>query len=137
MRYEEQGHELAIEWPPEEEFDLLARKFSEAHKALYGFDLPDVAIEIVTLRVEASGLLPAPVPEKAGQGNLQTAQIGTQLMILNGREVPVPVFDRRRLGVGSEVNGPAIITQLDTTILVEQKWKLSVHVSGAIILELI
>jgi N-methylhydantoinase A len=57
-------------------------------------------------------------------------------MILNGREVPVPVFDRRRLGVGSEVNGPAIITQLDTTILVERKWKLSVHVSGAIILEL-
>ena len=137
MRYEEQGHELAIEWPPEDDFDLLARKFSEAHKALYGFDLPDVAIEIVTLRVEASGLLPAPVPEKAGQGNLQTAQIGTQLMILNGREVPVPVFDRRRLGVGSEVNGPAIITQLDTTILVERKWKLSVHVSGAIILELI
>ncbi len=137
MRYEEQGHELAIEWPPEEDFDLLARKFSEAHKALYGFDLPDVAIEIVTLRVEASGLLPAPAPEKAGQGNLQRAQIGTQLMILNGREVPVSVFDRRRLGVGSEVNGPAIITQLDTTILVEQKWKLSVHVAGAIILELI
>jgi N-methylhydantoinase A len=136
MRYEEQGHELAIEWPTEDEFKLLARKFSEAHKALYGFDLPDVAIEIVTLRVEASGLLPAPAPGKAGLGSVQTAKIGTQLMILNGREVPVPVFDRGRLGVSSEIDGPAIITQLDTTILVEQRWKLGVHVSGAVILEL-
>ena len=136
MRYEEQGHELAIEWPIEDEFKLLARKFSEAHKALYGFDLPDVAIEIVTLRVEASGLLPAPAPGKAGLGSVQTAKIGTQLMILNGREVPVPVFDRGRLGVSSEIDGPAIITQLDSTILVEQRWKLGVHVSGAVILEL-
>jgi N-methylhydantoinase A len=67
---------------------------------------------------------------------VQTAKIGTQLMILNGREVPVPVFDRGRLGVSSEIDGPAIITQLDTTILVEQRWKLGVHVSGAVILEL-
>ena len=136
MRYEEQGHELAIDWPAENDFDRLAVTFCEAHRALYGFDLPHVAIEIVTLRVEASGMLPPPAPGKAGQGNLQAALLGSQLMMLNGREVPVPVFDRSHLGVGSEVSGPAIITQLDSTILIEKQWNMRVHESGAIILEL-
>ena len=137
MRYEEQGHELAINWPTKNDLGRLADTFSEAHKALYGFDLPDVAIEIVTLRVEASGILPPPAPGKAGQGNLEAAQLGTQFMMMNGREVPVPIFDRSYLGVGSQVSGPAIITQLDSTILLEKQWKMRVHESGAIILELV
>jgi len=137
MRYEEQGHELAIDWPVDDDFGLLARHFSEAHKALYGFDLPNVAIEIVTLRVEAAGKLPAPTPGRAGQGDLKTAQVGAQMMILDGREASVPVFDRKFLGAGSEVNGPAIVTQLDSTVLVEHGWNMSVHGSGALILEVV
>jgi N-methylhydantoinase A len=137
MRYEEQGHELAIDWPVDDDVDVLARHFAEAHKALYGFDLPDVAIEIVTLRVEASGTLPTPAPGRAGQGDLQRAQIGAQMMILNGCAVSVPVFGRRYLGVGSEISGPAVITQLDSTVLVERGWKMTVHGSGAIVLEIV
>jgi len=137
MRYEEQGHELAIDWPVDNDFDFLVRHFGGAHKALYGFDLPEVAIEIVTLRVEASGTLPAPAPGKAGQCDPRRAQIGAQMMIFDGRERSVPVFDRKYLGVESEINGPAIITQLDSTVLVESGWKVSVHGSGAIILALV
>ena len=134
MRYEEQGHELAIDWPTENDVVLLGPKFSSAHKALYGFDLPEVAVEIVTLRLEASGVLPAPAPGKVGQGDPHTAKIGTQAMLLDGTEIMVPVLDRTRLGVGAEINGPAILTQLDTTILIEKNWVASVQRSGSIIL---
>jgi N-methylhydantoinase A len=134
MRYEEQGHELAIDWPTQDNVVLLGHKFSAAHKALYGFDLPEVAMEIVTLRLEASGVLPAPTPGKVGQGDPHTAKIGTQAMLLNGTEIMVPVLDRTRLGVGAEINGPAILTQLDTTTLIEINWVASIQQSGSIIL---
>jgi N-methylhydantoinase A len=134
MRYEEQGHELAIEWPVEGNLNPLGPKFAEAHKALYGFDLPDVAIEIVTLRVEASGKLPAPAPGKVGEGDLQSARIGTQAMMVNDEFIKVPVFERKRLGAGTIIVGPAIIMQLDTTLLIERNWIAQVHSSGAIIL---
>jgi N-methylhydantoinase A len=134
MRYEEQGHELAIDWPTQDDVVLLGHKFSAAHKALYGFALPEVAMEIVTLRLEASGVLPAPTPGKVGQGDPHTAKIGTQAMLLNGTEIMVPVLDRTRLGVGAEINGPAILTQLDTTILIEINWVASIQQSGSMIL---
>ena len=137
MRYEEQGYELAIDWPADDDFDLLVRHFSEAHKALYGFDLPEVAIDIVTLRVEASGKLPAPAPGRAGQGNLHIAQIGVQSLLVNGYEMSVPVFDRKYLGIGSEISGPAVISQLDATILLEKNWKMSVYGSGELIMEVV
>ena len=44
------------------------------------------------------------------------------------------MIDRNALGSGAGFDGPAILTQLDTTTLVAPGWRATVHASGAILL---
>ncbi|RVT92187.1 hydantoinase/oxoprolinase family protein [Rhodovarius crocodyli] len=130
MRYEEQGHELAVAWDAPD----LGAAFAEAHRALYGFDLPAVAIEIVTLRLEAVGILPAPAasPPQGAAGD--SAEVGRQRMLLPEGAVEAVVLDRARLAAGAVFAGPAIVTQLDATTVVAPGWTATMHPSGALLL---
>ncbi|MBR0679264.1 hydantoinase/oxoprolinase family protein [Roseomonas eburnea] len=131
MRYEEQGHELAIPWTAP---GALGAAFAAAHRGLYGFDLPEVAVEIVTLRVEAAGSLPAPAPTPPHGGSAALAEVGRQRILLKDGAAEAPVLDRARLGPGAAFAGPAIVTQLDATTVVGAGWSASVHPSGALLL---
>ncbi|WP_137123911.1 hydantoinase/oxoprolinase family protein [Roseomonas sp. HF4] len=131
MRYEEQGHELAIPW---QDPAALGAAFGAAHRGLYGFDLPEVPVEIVTLRVEAAGLLPAPAPSPPAGGDAAGAETGRQIILLAGGPVEAPVLDRARLGPGARFAGPAIVTQLDATTLLGAGWTAEMHASGALLL---
>ena len=134
MRYEEQGHELPVAWRQPADLHALGADFAGAHHALYGFDLPGVAMEIVTLRVEATGALPAAAPSPLNGGETESAEIARQPLLLNGKQVEVPVIDRARLGAGAEVVGPAIISQMDATTLLAEGWRATMHASGAMVL---
>ncbi|WP_206935100.1 hydantoinase/oxoprolinase family protein [Roseococcus thiosulfatophilus] len=131
MRYAEQGFELPIPFAP---VAALGRDFAAAHQALYGFDLPGIAIEVVTLRVTATGRLHALPPLPPSGGDVAAATLGTQPMRLAGRVAEAPVIARTGLGVGASVAGPAIIVQLDATTLVPEGWRAEVGASGALLL---
>ena len=134
MRYEEQGHELPIPWPALGDIAVLGRDFAAAHRGLYGFDLPDVAIEIVTLRVEAAGALPTPAASRPQGGGAEAAVTGRQTIRLPAGPVDAPIIDRALLGPGAHFAGPAIVTQLDATTLVAPGWQARMDASGALLL---
>ncbi|MBW6398845.1 hydantoinase/oxoprolinase family protein [Roseomonas sp. HJA6] len=134
MRYEEQGHELAIPWPADGDLAVLGADFAAAHRALYGFDLPDVAVEIVTLRVEAAGALPTPASSPPLGGAAEGAITGHQTIRLRDGAVEAPIIDRVRLGPEATFAGPAIVTQLDATTLVAPGWQARMDASGALLL---
>ncbi len=132
MRYAEQGHELAV--PFTSDLALLASAFAGAHEALYGFTLTGIGMEIVTLRLEATGLLPAPAMTRPGSASAVAALLGTQKMLLPEGEVEAPVYQRGLLGRGERLSGPAILVQLDATTLVQPGWVAEVLPSGALLL---
>ena len=132
MRYAEQGHELAVPFTPD--LAALGAGFAAAHQALYGFVLAGVAVEIVTLRLEARGALPAPAMPPPGAGDAAAARIGVQPLLLPEGTVEAPVYERARLGAGTILAGPAILVQLDATTLVPPGWRAEVLASGALLL---
>jgi N-methylhydantoinase A len=134
MRYEEQGHELPIAWPVDGDTAALGRDFASAHRGLYGFDLPGVAVEIVTLRVEAAGALPTPAASLPQGGEAATAITGHQTIRLPTGPVQAPIIDRAQLGPGAIFAGPAIVTQLDATTLLAPGWQARMDASGALLL---
>lgn len=134
MRYEEQGHELAIAWPADGDLAALGSGFAAAHRGLYGFDLPDVPVEIVTLRIEAAGALPSPAASPSQGGAPEGAITGRQTIRLRDGAVDAPIIDRARLGPGATFAGPAIVTQLDATTLVAPGWQAQMDASGALLL---
>jgi N-methylhydantoinase A len=129
MRYEGQGGELAVAWSGA---DAALEAFRAAHQALYGFVL-DAAVELVTLRVEATGKLPAPVLPHLAPGPMP-APLETTDVHFAGGTMATPIYARDALGAGSHFTGPAIITQLDATTLIPPGWAVEVHGSGSLIL---
>jgi len=131
MRYAEQGFELPIAW---QKLSELGAAFTAAHLALYGFDLPGIDIEIVTLRVTATGALHGAAQASPVAGEAGAARLGTQRIRLPGGDVQAPIFDRAQLGAGARFVGPAIVSQLDATTLIPPGWEAEIEASGAMIL---
>ena len=130
MRYHGQGSEIAVPWSAEPGAADLA--FAEAHQGLYGFTLGS-AIEVVTLRAEAVGLMPRPVQSSLPEG-IGVKPVSHRAVHFADGTVEVPVYDRTDFGAGDTFQGPAIVTQLDATTVVPRGWAGAVHVSGAILL---
>jgi N-methylhydantoinase A len=131
LRYAGQGGEIAVVWAPDRA--TVEANFVQAHKALYGFNL-GAAIELVTLRVHATGLA-RNAPAVTLEPREFPATGETTTVLIKGKRVDVPVIDRTALGAGTTFAGPAILTQLDTTTFVAPGWAGTVHRSGNIILE--
>ncbi|KFL29588.1 5-oxoprolinase [Devosia riboflavina] len=130
MRYAGQGGEIAVAYAANRA--EVEANFQTAHKALYGFNL-GAPIELVTLRVHATGLAAVPPAVELAPGTTPAPEEHTAVSI-GGRQVDVPVLDRAKLGAGATFAGPVILTQLDTTTFVAVGWQGKVHASGGIIL---
>ena len=90
-------------------------------------------IELVTLRIEATGRMPAPLRPGCVPALARSRKAGTPF--ISPRERPrCRCYDRATFGAGDRFEGPAIITQLDATTLVAPGWSGEVHPSGAILL---
>ena len=130
LRYMGQGGEVTVPWVDSK--GGLEAAFAAAHNSLYGFTL-DTPIELVTLRVEATGRMPAPPRPMLAKGKGARPSAHFPVHLASG-ETQVPLYDRAALGAGDSIKGPAIISQLDATTLVAPGWIGEVHVSGAILL---
>ena len=138
LRYEHQGFELTVPWPgtnvEETGVAELIRRFHDLHRALYTFAQEDTPVEIVTLRVDAEGILPQPrLSELPRGGRPEAAITGRQTIHLESGAVEAPIYERARLGAGDVVSGPAILTQLDATTLLLPGQQADVHKTGSLI----
>jgi N-methylhydantoinase A len=122
LRYQHQGFELNVPWPSRDVTDASAAAavaaFHRLHERLYTFAQEDTPVEIVTLRVDARGVFPAPsLRELPPAGPIADARIGTQTVSLASGPAAAAIYARDRLGAGARIDGPAILTQLDATTL--------------------
>jgi len=99
--------------------DDLRQRFFAAHTQHYGFHNPDDAVEVVNLRLTATGALrhAAAAPKPATEGPPKPSAHRSVFFDPNAA-VETPIYDRAALSAGTEIVGPAIIEQLDATTLV-------------------
>jgi len=115
-RYRGQSYELTI--PLGE--DILA-DFHALHLATYGYNRPDVAVEIVNLRLRGIAELPSPQldPLPCGSTDSQDAIIEFQRVFLASGIADVALYRGESLLAGNQLFGPAIVIRNDTTILLD------------------
>ena len=126
MRYAGQNYELNVSIPGPANSDLfmgnLVDNFNQAYQRLYDYTAPEEAIEIVTFRVEAYGLVEKPAfEEHTEEGQDASAALVTHRFLYQpemGEFIQSPVYDRDRLRAGNILDGPAVIEQMDSTTLV-------------------
>lgn len=121
LRYEQQGFEVSVDVSEElvrqkGGLEPILADYHALHERLYGVRFT-VPVELVALRVVARGATP-PVNEAAptgSAGDVKAAIMETRPAYFDGAWHDTPHYDRSKLGVGSRVEGPAIIRQYDTT----------------------
>ncbi len=123
MAYEGQTHTIVVEAPS---FDHLSAStiqscFDRAYEATYGRVLTGVRTRLLSVRTGVVGKRPridarAFAPD-ATAGTAEPSH--KRAVYFNGAWRVTPVYDRLGLGVGASVEGPAILEQPDTTIVIE------------------
>ena len=128
-RYHGQSHELRIETGAEPSFAAIADAFHDAHRRRYGFDRGDVPVEAVTFRAAALG----PPGDVAATCPSAGDVVASSTRTIDG--VDVPVYDRAALPAGTELRGPAVVVELDSTTWLDGSSTLVVHESGALVID--
>ncbi|MBL6457336.1 hydantoinase/oxoprolinase family protein [Belnapia sp. T6] len=126
MRYAGQNYELPIPLPPGEPgpatLAALAEAFAAEHARLYGFIAEEDPVQLVTFRLEATGIVPkAQLPALPESGPDATAALAGERRVWlpeAGGFTTVPVYARERLRPGYRLLGPALVEQMDSTTLV-------------------
>jgi len=128
LRYIGQNFELEVvldghawdERPCVPTVDTLRHSFFALHERTYGFHNPLAPVEVVACRVSASGdrhLLPPAKPLAEG-ASFGVATATRPVWFDATAPIETAIYRREHLARGQALRGPAIIEQMDTTILV-------------------
>ncbi len=126
-RYEGQGYELSIPVGEDGRLDSLStirERFDRAHAAEFGHSFTDNAVEIVNERVTGYGEIPSSdlvvLPEKEGDVETHVLAEETVQFRIDGETETyrTPFYDRTDLRTGHVVDGPAVVGEKDSTIIV-------------------
>jgi N-methylhydantoinase A len=127
MRYRGQSYEVAVPVPslrgPDDLADLVKR-FHDAHQRRYGHMAQAEAVEIVNFQVTAIGRIPKPATKRfdRGAGTQQETRQATPSEVrrayFNAIDAcDVPVLRRGDLRPGARIEGPAVIEEQTSTIV--------------------
>jgi N-methylhydantoinase A len=135
LRYFGQQNEITVAFAddPRRARDVTALRaaFEAAYEAQYGLRLGDVDVELVSWRVSAAG----PAMQRASRVQLPRAPGAAKARRpawFGAGMVPVDVYDRSALAGRQELNGPVIIEERETTIVIPPGWCAKVDGSGCI-----
>lgn len=121
------------------EVPAMRAAFAEAHRQRFGFDVPDRALVVESLSVEAVAASGENVDIGPGPANGPTPlppppALADVPLWLGGEARPVPVHDRASLPPGTQVPGPAILREPTGTTIVEPGWRADVTARGGLVL---
>lgn len=144
-RYVGQGYELRVPLPAGQfgvfQLEEAWRQFHELHRAEYGHAFPENPVELVNLRVSGIGQMPKLTQTYLrGKRDLAAARLKSRPVYFEQRGelyVVETVFYRRDLlPIGETVEGPAIVLQQDTTIVLPPQTRAWLEENGNLIVRL-
>jgi N-methylhydantoinase A len=122
MRYAGQSFEIDVPWS-----GRFEAKFHGAHRERYGYADSSRAIEVVSLRLRASGVTQKPRINRQGRGKPnRVATSHSARVYLTERATSVPIYARENLSAGNRFAGPAIITEYSSTTLIPPRFTVQV-----------
>jgi N-methylhydantoinase A len=138
LRYAGQSYELVV--PYQGDLAAAVDGFHAAHDRRFGYSDPNERVQVVNVRLKARGLAERPEIARAPIDPTVTAEpTSTRTVIFAGASGAeaheTPIYARERFVPGVTFDGPAIITQYDTTTVVPPGWRVMVDETGNLVIE--
>ena len=141
MRYVGQVHECTVDI---DTFEINAKTigrikdaFHRRHEELYTYSERHSTVEVVNIESTIYGLIDKPkLPALQKGKRLQDTvkEHRKAIFSASGKGVRIPVYDGGALGAGAEIEGPAIIEEVTTTIVIEPEWVAKLHSSSSYVI---
>jgi N-methylhydantoinase A len=142
MRYVGQSYELTVLLADGKmdtaKLAQVEERFHQEHERAYGYSAPQEPVEFVALRLKAIGKIAKPQLRRLEPqgGDLLAAHLRTRQVYFAEADgyVDCSIYDRYRLGADALVPGPAILQELDSTIVVHPGYEAMVDEFGNLFL---
>lgn len=120
MRYRGQSFEIEVALDEADLADAsrIAARFHEEHRRIYGHADEEAPIQVITLRLVASGPTPKPRFPELPRAEGSPSMLGQVSAWVDGAETKAALVRRADLLAGHRFAGPAIVAQDDTTTVV-------------------
>ncbi len=144
LRYAGQGHEQRVRLPGPDEGPVdaaalaaLAERFEQAYEQVYGLRIPGSAVEVVTWSVTVSTapppaqqtVLPAAERVRAASARREAWEPA------RGERQPFGLHWRFDLAPGERIDGPALVAEDETTVVVPAGWQARLDSHGHLWME--
>jgi len=144
LRYVGQGHEVSVNLPSgilaENDLPRIAAEFERTYEGLYGRKGPDVPLEVINWRVVASG----PRPDMNLQLRRDSSEHGHMrkgsrpaYFPESGGFVETPIYDRYALQSGFAFDGPAIVEERESTLIIGARGRARVDERLNVVVEMV
>jgi N-methylhydantoinase A/oxoprolinase/acetone carboxylase beta subunit len=145
-RYEGQGYELRVDAPrtgvDDKWIKAVKNEFHAAHEKEFSRRFEDVDVQIANIRVRAIGEMPGLKPVLVKKGTATPPKGALKLTAdawfeKNGKpaKFKTKFYERTELLAGNKMQGPAIITQFDSTSVVPPGYSAEVDKHGNLIIK--
>lgn len=134
MRYKGQSYEIIVPFNND-----YIEGFHGLHERNYGYRNRDKTIEIVNLRLRARGIPDKPRFKRLKASSIippDEALIGQKEVIFDYQPLKTPIFKRECLKTGNRIEGPAVLVEYSSTVVVPPFVEAFVDGYGNLIMEI-
>ena len=125
MRYKGQTHEVTVPIgprlePTNERWAEVLEGFDRLHEERFSFSRPGTEVEVIGLEVDRFALRPEPDLDRPGTPADASGEVGERRVHLpsEGGSRPVPVFAGADLERGFSADGPLVVEEANTSVVV-------------------
>jgi 5-oxoprolinase (ATP-hydrolysing) len=132
------GTDTALEIDFSMEPAKIVATFESLYRARYGFLMPNKALIIEAIAVEAIGRTQDAEDEQwplAAHASVNPEALATTRIFSGGEWRDTPVFDRDALAPGARIDGPAIVNERTGTTVIEPGWQVVVSKHNHLVVE--
>jgi len=138
MRYVGQSYELTIDMDTKTGDPIAAAvvSFHSRHDTMYGHSNTAGPVEFVNLRtIHVHRPDERENPPMKSESATAPKPVAHREAYFDGGFVKTPVYDRKQLSVGQEIEGPAIVEQADTTLIIYPKQRARLREDRSILVD--
>ena len=139
LRYQGQSFELVV--PYEGSVGDAVRAFHNAHEQRFGHSNEEERVQVVNarLKAKASAEKPELPSEEVSEYDAEPSSVQEVVFEREGEveRLEAGIFERDTLKPGAHFEGPAIVTQYDTTTVIPPGWRAEVDAVKNLIIEVV
>lgn len=136
MQYYGQFRWIEVEMPSgtitKESINTVLDRFNKKHTDVFGFAEPGYPTELINVKVRAIGKTVKPALERLPFGSEDPSKAikGYRKAFFKDDFVETVIYEGDKLRFGNVIEGPAIIEEKSTTVVIPPKWKFRVDEYG-------